>query len=162
MSLFSWLRLVEWQSVRRGTRRARRRSFVPRLDVLEDRLTPSTLTVTNLSDTGVAGDGSLRGEIAAAASGDTIVFAPGLRGTIALGSTLSLGTSVTVQGPTDPNHNPLITLSGQGAVADLLVNSGVTASLSGLTIADGYEYVLSSLGGARAAAARLDNTNRTV
>src|SRR5262245_9948339 len=40
----------------------RRRSFVPRLEALEGRAVPSTLTVTNLGDTGAAGDGSLRGE----------------------------------------------------------------------------------------------------
>ena len=44
----------------------------------------ATDVVTNLSDTGVSGDGSLRGEILAAAAGDTIVFAPGLTGTITL------------------------------------------------------------------------------
>ena len=41
---------------------------------------PSTFTVTNNVDTGVAGDGSLRGEIAAARRGDTIVFDPSLGG----------------------------------------------------------------------------------
>ena len=44
----------------------------------------ATDVVTNLSDSGVSGDGSLRGEILAAAAGDTIVFAPGLTGTITL------------------------------------------------------------------------------
>jgi hypothetical protein len=48
---------------------------VPRLEVLEGRALPSTLSVTTLRDSGVAGDGSLRGEIAAAQSGDTITFA---------------------------------------------------------------------------------------
>ena len=39
-----------------------------------------TLIVTNNSDTGMSGDGSLRGEILAAHSGDTIVFAHSLNG----------------------------------------------------------------------------------
>src|SRR5215470_17624920 len=73
---------------RTTTHAAARRSFVPRLEVLEDRTVPSTLTVTNLSDTGAPGDGSLRGQITAASPGDTIQFAPGLRGSVALGSTL--------------------------------------------------------------------------
>jgi hypothetical protein len=47
--------------------------------VLEGRALPSTLAVTNTSDTGVSGDGSLRGEIAAA-SGDTIEFAGSVHG----------------------------------------------------------------------------------
>src|SRR5262249_45703216 len=65
---------------RRPAPSARRRpgSFRPHLETLEDRWVPSTLTVTNNLDTGVVGDGSLRGEIAAAQSGDTINFAPGL------------------------------------------------------------------------------------
>jgi hypothetical protein len=108
------------------------------VDVLEGRLTPSTLSVTNLKDTGAAGDGSLRGEIAAAASGDTVVFQSGLTGTVALGSTLVLGKNVTVQGPTDANHHPLITLSGQNAVVDLTVNAGASVTLVGLTLANGY------------------------
>jgi hypothetical protein len=68
--------------------------------VLEARLAPATLTVTNNSDTGVAGDGSLRGEIAAAAAGDTIVFAPNLAGTITLtqGTALVLSKNLTIQG----------------------------------------------------------------
>ena len=52
-----------------------RRRFRPGILLLEDRLTPSTFTVTNNSDTGVANDGSLRGEIAAASAGDTVNFA---------------------------------------------------------------------------------------
>src|SRR5262249_29161470 len=65
---------------RHGAKRTRPLRFVPRLEVLEDRTVPSTLTVTNNLDTGVAGDGSLRGEIAAAQSGDTLNFAPSLLG----------------------------------------------------------------------------------
>src|SRR5262249_38513435 len=48
----------------------------PRLEVLEDRCVPSALTVTKISDTGLFADGSLRGEILAATSGDSIQFAP--------------------------------------------------------------------------------------
>src|SRR5262249_952225 len=45
--------------------------FRPRLEALEDRWLPSTLTVLNNLD---SGPGSLRADIAAAQSGDTIVF----------------------------------------------------------------------------------------
>ena len=45
--------------------------IVPRLEALEDRTVPSTLTVTSAAD---SGPGSLRAEIAAASSGDTIRF----------------------------------------------------------------------------------------
>jgi hypothetical protein len=112
---------------------AARRSFLPRLDVLEDRTVPSTLTVTNLSDTGAPADGSLRGEIAAAAPGDTIQFAPNLSGTISLRSQLEITKSLTVQGP-GPDT---LTLSGNPEIRVLWVAAGVTASVSGLTVANG-------------------------
>src|SRR5215475_11844303 len=99
----------------RTTPAAARRSFVPRLDVLEDRTVPSTLTVTNLNDTGAAGDGSLRGQIAAAAPGDTINFAPGLSGTLGLGSDLGLDRDLTIVGNLDAAGNPLVTLNRGGA-----------------------------------------------
>src|SRR5262245_48603249 len=114
--------------------RARRRALAPRLEVLEDRSVPSTLTVTNLSDTGVPGDGSLRGQITAASPGDTIQFAPGLSGTIALGSTLTLDRNVSVVGNYGEG-NPLVTLTRSGwydfeagGSTDLAINAGVTAS----------------------------------
>src|SRR5262245_54679619 len=114
---------------------SRRRSFVPRLDILEDRTALSTLTVTNLGDTGVAGDGSLRGAIMAAAPGDTIEFAPTLSGTIYLGSDLTLDRDLTIQGRLDPAGNPLVALASYWREdgIDLAVNAGVTAAVSGLT-----------------------------
>src|SRR5262245_46859092 len=115
-----------------GKPASRRRSFVPRLDVLEDRSLPSTLTVTNLADWGV---GSLRGQLAAAAPGDTIDFAPAVSGTIALGEALTLDRDVSVVGNLDAWGNPLVTLTsfGREGSTDLTVNAGVTASVSGLT-----------------------------
>ncbi len=64
-----------------------------------------TYTVTNLSDSGVAGDGSLRGEVLAAnanvsAEPDTIAFASGLTGTIGLGgSGLVISDPLDLEGP---------------------------------------------------------------
>jgi hypothetical protein len=70
------------------------RPFVPRLERLEDRTVPSTLTILNNLD---SGPGSLRAALASAANGDTIAFAPSLSSkTITLTSgTLSVNTSVT-------------------------------------------------------------------
>ena len=121
-----------------------RRPFVPRLEFLEDRLTPSTLTVTNLNDTGALGDGSLRGQIAAAAPGDTINFAPALSGTIGLASDLAIDRNLTILGNLDAVGNPLVTLNhgeAQGGT-DLVVNASITASISGLTFTGGSEHAL--------------------
>src|SRR5262249_26551463 len=73
-----WLQMIEHR-FRRATRKRQARAglrqprFVPRLEALEDRVVPSTLTVTNNTDSGA---GSLRAQIAAANPGDTIDFAP--------------------------------------------------------------------------------------
>ena len=72
--------------------------FRPHLEVLESRWLPSTLTVTNNLD---SGPGSLRAEIAAAKSGDTVVFAAAVDGktiTLTTGE-LAITTGVTIQGP---------------------------------------------------------------
>jgi hypothetical protein len=112
---------------------ARRQSFVPRLEALEGRALPSTLTVITLQDSGAP---SLRGAIAAAQSGDTIDFQPGLTGPILLGSTLVLTKNVTIQGNLDASGNPLVTVDGQHRVQDFSLRSGVTATLAGLGIAN--------------------------
>jgi hypothetical protein len=64
----------------------------PTLEALEDRLVPSTLTVTNLNDgDGNGPAGSLRYELSQANNGDTITFQSGLSGTLTLGFTQKLG-----------------------------------------------------------------------
>src|SRR5262249_33225356 len=107
-------------------------SFVPRLEALEDRLCLSTLTVTNNADSGA---GSLRAALAAAGNGDTINFAPSLEGqTIALTSgQLNVSQNITITGLGAKE----LTVSGSGARRVFAVSGGVTASISGLTIANG-------------------------
>jgi uncharacterized protein YjdB len=100
----------------------------------------ATFTVTTLSDAPSHAGTSLRDAIAAASSGaDTITFQPGLRGPITLEQgTLTLGKSVTVQGP----GAGVITVDGNNAAAVFTVSAEVT--LSGLTIQHGHD---GSLGG---------------
>src|SRR5262249_54736717 len=94
--------LARWSKQTRHTARPRPSHpggpFRPRLEGLEDRCVP-TVTVTNLNDplVPVAGDGSLRGEIMAAGFGDTVQFAPTLKGgTITLKGQLAVTKALTI------------------------------------------------------------------
>lgn len=129
-----------------------RASRRPRLEVLEDRRLPSTLTVTSTRD---SGSGSLRAEIAAAQGGDTIVFSPklfhGKATTITLtGGELDLTEDLTIQGPGAGQ----LTISGNWGGLDPTIHHGrttgttppsrvfevaqnATVTLSGLTISNG-------------------------
>jgi hypothetical protein len=126
---------------RRGARSSARRraSFRPALAALEDRRLLSTLTVTSsLDNGGLPGDGTLRGEIAAAAlfGDDTIVFDPSLDGqTITLASgELYINKSLTIQGP----GAGLLAISGGGYWRVFEVGIGVmNDTISGLTIENG-------------------------
>jgi hypothetical protein len=98
---------------------------------------PSTLTVTSAADTG---PGTLRAEIAAAHSGDTIVFAPSLNNpTITLTSgQLLITQSLTIDGPG-------VTISGNSASRVFEVDAkqsgtGSKVTLSGLTITSGVAH----------------------
>src|SRR5262249_302445 len=157
LSFFSWLR-IERPSAPAAGRRAQSSSrqlasFRPRLEALEDRCLPSTLTVMNTND---SGRGSLRAEIAAAQNGDTIVFSPTLTssssskphhggttstpGKITLTSgQLYLTKNLTIQGPGAGQ----LTISGYGGntftrVFEVAPNT--TVSLSGLSIINGSGY----------------------
>jgi len=91
----------------------------------------ATDTVTNLNDAFPVGPaGSLRATIAAASSGDTIVFAPGLTGPIPLAETLTITQNLTISGP----GASVIAVSGNNSFTVFVINAGVTAFISGLTI----------------------------
>jgi hypothetical protein len=134
MTVFS--QFARWFGRRRltPTRRARPR---PTLEALETRNLLSTLTVTSLLDTGVKGDGSLRGEIAAAKSGDLIDFAPGLAGhTIKLKAAngpLVLRKNVTIDGLGAGR----LTISGNDATRVFDIAAGADDIIANLTIARG-------------------------
>jgi hypothetical protein len=89
----------------------------------------ATDTVTNVAD---SGPGSLRATVAAAMSGDTIGFAPGVTGTITLSSgPISFSKDLTVDGPGAGS----LTIDANGAQA--LAIGGGTVSISGLTFING-------------------------
>jgi hypothetical protein len=107
---------------------------VPQFLILEDRTVLSMLTVLNNADSGA---GSLRDTLAAAQSGDTIVFDPSLaHETITLASgPLALNSNLTIDGPganllaiSGNQHNQLFTLSGNAQVS--LANLTLTGGMS--------------------------------
>jgi hypothetical protein len=128
--------------------------FRPRLEALEGRWLPSTLTVTNNLD---SGPGSLRVEIAAANSGDKIVFAPSLDGkTITLlGGELLINKGLTIQGPGAGQ----LTVSGNNHSRVFEVNATQPVFLSGLTISYGNRV---SAGGSLAGGGILNDTTLTI
>jgi hypothetical protein len=137
LSLWNWLKPLRRQSAigrhRCRHERSLRRRFAPQLEVLEDRTVPSTLTVTSTADSGA---GSLRADIAAAQSGDTINFDPRLAGqTITLTSgELAINQSLNIEGL---GANQL-TISGNNASRVFDVSgSSSNVEISDLTIADG-------------------------
>jgi hypothetical protein len=107
----------------------------PSLEALETRYVPSTLVVTETTDTGMAAE--LRGEIAAAASGDTITFADNLAGqTITLDPAkgqLELSKDLTIRGLGADQ----LTISGNDLTRVFWIDHGATDTITGLTIANG-------------------------
>ena len=100
----------------------------------------ATLTVTSLADGGVASCAplsltcTLRQAIAAAAHGDTINITA--TGTIILGGTeLVIDKNLTITGPGASS----LTISGNLLSRVFLINSGITANISGLTIQNGRD-----------------------
>jgi predicted outer membrane repeat protein len=94
----------------------------------------ATDTVTTCSGDATV-PGSLPYEVANAASGDTITFSVSCppSSPITLSSTVDIVTNLTIDGP-GPST---LAVSGGGGVSVFAVNSGVTASISGLTIEHG-------------------------
>jgi hypothetical protein len=142
MSFFSWLRRQTASGVRRSHRRRPDfpTRFRPQLEVLEGREVPSTLTVMNNLD---SGPGSLRADIAAAKSGDTIVFDKSLKGQIITltSGVLDINKNLTIQGPGASQ----LTVSGNNSSQVFLVEAADQVSLNGLTISNGW--TMSSVGG---------------
>jgi predicted outer membrane repeat protein len=111
----------------------KRPTFRPALEALEERWVLSTLTVLNTHDSGA---GSLRADIAAAHSGDTINFAPSLDGqtiTLTKGELL-INKNLTIAGP----GAGALTVSGNNQSRVFEMAAGTQVALSGLTIDNGF------------------------
>jgi CSLREA domain-containing protein len=125
----------------------------------------NTLHVTDCGD---AGTNTLRGQIAAASLGDTIVFDQNCTGASAI--TLATGTLTLAQDVTIDGTGRTVVVDGgcalnnghcqSGGVTVFTVNSGVTASLSTLTIQHGNQALFN--GGGIANQGTLTMTNSTV
>lgn len=102
----------------------------------------TTYTVVNCND---SGPGSLRAAVAGASSGDIIDFSVGCA-TITLDSELDLSEDISIIGPGASS----LALSGNGSSTAgtlVVVEPGVTATISDLTIEDGGTYPPTSNGG---------------
>lgn len=100
----------------------------------------NTLTVMNTLD---GGPGSLRQAIADANSGDTIVFAAGVTGTITLsGGQLFIGKNLTILGPGPSNLT--VSANGQSRIFSI---SNAEVTISGLHISEGYTSGMSTAPG---------------
>jgi hypothetical protein len=118
---------------------AARHQFHPALEALEDRCCPSAFTVNTLADTG-AGSG-LTGDLrycmtqANLANGsNTIMFQPGLSGTILLHTVLpTITNNLTIDGPQVAS----VIVNGNKLGSVFNVAAGETVSISNLTITGG-------------------------
>jgi parallel beta-helix repeat protein len=101
---------------------------------------PPALIVTTLADSDSPGFTTLRDALTSAAElggSQTVTFAAGLTGTISLNSGLVIDSDVSIDGPGASS----LTVSGGGpmnAFSVFTVDSGVTASISSLTITNGF------------------------
>jgi beta-glucanase (GH16 family) len=96
-----------------------------------------TVTVSSVAD---SGPGSLRKALGSVCLGGTVAFDPALAGqTITLRSgPLTLAKNVNI----DASAAPGITVSGNHTYRVIVVNAGVTASISHLALADGFGFQL--------------------
>ncbi len=98
---------------------------------------PTEITITNLNN---SGNGSLRQALEDIAIGGTITFDPALAGgsiSLSSGPLVPRG-NVTI----DASAAPGLTLNGGGADRVLIVDAGITASVSGVTLTNGFGFQL--------------------
>jgi predicted outer membrane repeat protein len=137
-----WLRNLPFTGHRRTGQPRPAVRFRPRLEALEERWLPSQipLTVTSLAD---SGSGTLRDAIQTADLGkasDKFTIACSVAGTIDLQTPLpDLANNIAIQGPGAASLTVERAAGFSFAAPILTVDPGQTASLSGLTIANGND-----------------------
>src|SRR5262249_11151040 len=119
--------------------RSRRNPVRLRVEALEDRLTPSNFVVQNTNDTG---PGSLRDGITQANTNTDpsppLTSAPGVTGTIPLASALpALAADISMLGPGAKVLTVARSAVSPASFSVFTVHSGVSVTLSGLTITGG-------------------------
>src|SRR5262249_45265183 len=129
VSLRRWIRA--FRPAPRQKPAAPRHGCVLWMEVLEDRCLPSTYTVMNLAD---HGPGSLRQAVLDANAhpgADTIRFAPGLHGPLALtGGELNITDSLTIAGPGEGR----LAISGNHASRVFHVSGAATVTIRDLAV----------------------------
>ncbi len=127
MSHFFW-RWFSNPAERFRTKNSKKRTTL-KLISLEDRTVPATWDVTSLA---ASGSGSLQAAITSASTGDTINIET--KGTIELGSVLTIGKNLTINGLGASQD----TINGQGITQIFNVSTANTAlTLNGLTLTGG-------------------------
>jgi CSLREA domain-containing protein len=124
------------RGLRSGRQRQHTRSFLPRLEALESRWLPSTLTVTTSADVTDPNDGvlSLREAIAAAQSGDTISFGNGVSTVDLTQGQLVIDKSLTIKGQSKAGVD---VRSFYGDSREFDVRGNIAVTLANLAIAGG-------------------------
>jgi hypothetical protein len=133
LAWYRWLKKSFPSDSQNGSRRRQMLSFRPGLETFEDRLVPATITVTSNADSGA---GTLRTDLllTAGISGETIDFAANIRDIVLTSGGLTISSNVSIVN--DQGSGP-VTINGSNKYTVFTVDSGVTASVSGLTISGG-------------------------
>jgi CSLREA domain-containing protein len=137
MQLLSWLRQLAGGQIRRRPSRNNRPTarWRPRLEVLEGRDVPSTLTVTTSVDEMDPNDGvlSLREAVAAANSGDKITFASNVSASDLTLGQLVINRNLTIEGQSKFGGYPTTYIfDGDGRAFDVVGSINVTFANVGI------------------------------
>jgi autotransporter-associated beta strand protein len=110
----------------------RRTTFKLVLEMLEDRITPTTFVVTDTSDSPLDAN-SLRYAVNNATNNDSITFSLPAASVIMVSSPLEITTNIAIVGPGAAD----LAVDGGGSVQVFNIASGASVNMSGLTVQNG-------------------------